>query len=391
MSKQLTTSREERGEAIAKLQKQIQRVDECVYTVKSQSGNGEYAVYMVDDEWHCECPDHTFRHVKCKHLYAVELSKSIRAEVAVSRVIPEMNIQNCQYCGTSDIVKDGIRHNKHGDLQVYLCRRCGKHFTLNLGFEGMRATPQIITSAMQLYFTGESFRNVQKFLKLQGVKVSHVAVFEWIKKYTALMGQYLAQIKPNVSDTWRADELYVKINGDMKYLFAMMDDETRFWIAQEVAESKDKHDVRKLLQMSKQLMGKKPMTFITDGLPAYHDAYKKEFFTLKGPRTEHVRHITLRGDHNNNKMERMNGEVRDREKVLRGLKKDDSVMLSGYQLYHNYVRPHEGLDGKTPAEACGIKVEGENKWMTIIQNASHPTKVNMEKNIPRNLTEKTIP
>jgi len=386
MSKQLTTSREERGEAIAKLQKQIQRVDECVYTVKSQSGNGEYAVYMVDDEWHCECPDHTFRHVKCKHLYAVELSKSIRAEVAVSRVIPEMNIQNCQYCGTSDIVKDGIRHNKHGDLQVYLCRRCGKHFTLNLGFEGMRATPQIITSAMQLYFTGESFRNVQKFLKLQGVKVSHVAVFEWIKKYTALMGQYLAQIKPNVSDTWRADELYVKINGDMKYLFAMMDDETRFWIAQEVAESKDKHDVRKLLQMSKQLMGKKPMTFITDGLPAYHDAYKKEFFTLKGPRTEHVRHITLRGDHNNNKMERMNGEVRDREKVLRGLKKDDSVMLSGYQLYHNYVRPHEGLDGKTPAEACGIKVEGENKWMTIIQNASHPTKVNMEKNIPRNLT-----
>ncbi len=103
----------------------------------------------------------------------------------------------------------------------------------------MRATPQIITSAMQLYFTGESFRNVQKFLKLQGVKVSHVAVYEWIKKYTALMGQYLAQIKPNVSDTWRADELYVKINGDMKYLFAMMDDETRFWIAQEVAESKD--------------------------------------------------------------------------------------------------------------------------------------------------------
>ena len=42
-------------------------------------------------------------------------------------------------------------------------------------------------------------------------------------------------IKPNVSDTWRADELYVKINGNMKYLFAMMDDETRFWIAQEVA------------------------------------------------------------------------------------------------------------------------------------------------------------
>ena len=184
------------------------------------------------------------------------------------------------------------------------------------------------------------------------------------------MTQYLEQIKPNVSDTWRADELYVKINGDMKYLFAMMDDETRFWIAQEVAESKDKHDARNLLKMSKELMGKKPMTFITDGLPSYHDAYKKEFWTLKGPRIEHVRHITLRGDHNNNKMERMNGEVRDREKVMRGLKKEDTATLKGYQLYHNFIRPHEALDGKTPAEACGITIEGENKWKTLIENAS---------------------
>jgi hypothetical protein len=29
------------------------------------------------------------------------------------------------------------------------------------------------------------------------------------------------------------------------------------------------------------------------------------------------------------------------------------------------------LDGKTPAEAAGNKIEGENKWITIIQNASH--------------------
>jgi putative transposase len=69
-------------------------------------------------------------------------------------------------------------------------------------------------------------------------------------------------------------------------------------------------------------------------------------------------------------MKRFNGEARDREKVMRGLKKVDTPILTGYQIYHNYVRPHEGLDGKTPAEACGIKIEGENKWVTVIQNAS---------------------
>ena len=157
-------------------------------------------------------------------------------------------------------------------------------------------------------------RNVQKFLRLQGVKVSHVAVLKWIKKYVTLMNQYLEKIKPNVSDTWRADELYIKIKGDMKYLFAIMDDETRFWIAQEIADSKYTHDARTLFKAGVKVAGKKPVTLITDGLPAYHDAYNKEFWTQKkDTRTQHIRHITIREDHNNNKMERMNGEVRDRD------------------------------------------------------------------------------
>jgi len=46
------------------------------------------------------------------------------------------------------------------------------------------------------------------------------------------------------------------------------------------------------------------------------------------------------------------------------------IKLKGYQIYHNYIREHEGLNDKTPAEACGIKVEGKNKWKTLIQNAS---------------------
>ena len=39
------------------------------------------------------------------------------------------------------------------------------------------------------------------------------------------------------------------------------------------------------------------------------------------------------------------------------------------QIFHNYIRPHEALEGKTPSEASGIKVEGLDKWQTIIQNA----------------------
>jgi putative transposase len=73
-------------------------------------------------------------------------------------------------------------------------------------------------------------------------------------------------------------------------------------------------------------------------------------------------------------MERMNGEVRDREKVMRGLKKEDSAILKGLRIYHNFIREHEGLEGKTPAEASGIIIEGSNKWLTLIQNAKESEK-----------------
>jgi len=298
----------------------------------------------------------------------------MREQVKQNLVIQPLDSLTCIFCGSDKIVKDALRHNKYGDIQRYLCKACGKRFSINIGFEKMSATPQIITSALQLYFTGESLRNVQKFLKLQGVQVSHSTVLRWIKSYVNLMDGYLEKIKPNVSDVWRADELWVKIKGDMKYLFALMDDETRYWIAQEVAESKYKHDARMLFQMGVKVTGKKPIALITDGLQAYRDACKKEFWARKlEDRTEHIRSVSLTGNRNNNKMERMNGEVRDREKVMRGLKKVDTPILKGYQLFHNYIRPHEGLDGKTPAEACGIRIEGKNKWITLIQNASKET------------------
>ena len=66
----------------------------------------------------------------------------------------------------------------------------------------------------------------------------------------------------------------------------------------------------------------------------------------------------------------MNGEIRDRERVMRTLEKPNSPILEDYQIYHNYVRPHMALNGRAPAEAAGIQVKGMDKWLTLIQNAS---------------------
>ncbi len=73
---------------------------------------------------------------------------------------------------------------------------------------------------------------------------------------------------------------------------------------------------------------------------------------------------------NNNKMERLNGEIRDRKKTFRGLKKMDTSIIEGMKVYYNFTKKHSALKGKTPAQASLIEMVGANKWKTIIQNAS---------------------
>jgi len=223
---------------IANMTDYAKRINQGSYKVKSQSGNGEYDVTTSELGWICSCPDQVYRRVKCKHIWAVEFSLALREEVRATIIQPIVDVHACIFCKSTKIVKDGVRHNKYGDIQKFNCKDCRRYFTINLGFERMKHNPQGITTAMQLYFSGESLRNTAKSLRLIGVQVSHQTIYKWIRKYVNLMQKYLERITPQVSDTWRADELYLKIRGNMKYLYALMDDETRYWIAKEVAGSK---------------------------------------------------------------------------------------------------------------------------------------------------------
>ena len=377
MQAQLET-REERGKAIFEAGKQIKKISGHEYEVLSQNANGFYRIVAVESGWMCTCPDFSYRHTQCKHIFAVKISLQFRREVHADRIEPIADASACIFCGSTDIRKDGVRHNKYGDLQKFQCRVCNKYFTFNLGFEQMKHSPQAITSAMQLYFSGESLRNTQKSLKLLGVQVSHQTIHNWISKYVELMQKYVEKISPKVSGVWRADELYVKVKGNPKYLFALIDDQTRFWLAEQIADKKGMSDVRPLFEAGKELVGRKPDVLITDGAQNFRRAFKKAYYhNVPDKNSVHMRHIHIKGDLNNNRMERFNEEIRTREKIMRSLKTEDSPIIEGMRLYHNFFRPHMALKGQTPASKAGIQIDGENKWKTVIQNASlaeQPTK-----------------
>ena len=71
------------------------------------------------------------------------------------------------------------------------------------------------------------------------------------------------------------------------------------------------------------------MLFAGSCLPAYMKSSKKIF----GKNTNHIRHIhpacKRDRDNHNNKMERLNDEIMDREKIFRGLKRFDTPLIDG--------------------------------------------------------------
>lgn len=62
--------------------------------------------------------------------------------------------------------------------------------------------------------------------------------------------------------------------------------------------------------------------------------------------------------------------IDSKTKTMRGLKRKDTPILKGYQIFHNYIREHEGLDGKTPAEMANLDLNlGQNKWLSLIRKS----------------------
>ena len=103
------------------------------------------------------------------------------------------------------------------------------------------------------------------------------------------------------------------------------------------------------------------MFFAWRCLPAYMKSSKKIF----GKNTNHVRHIHLAGkrdrDNHNNKMERLNGGIMDREKIFRGLKRFDTPLIDVLKAYYNFTKKYGSLNGRTSTEQTLIEIDGKNK------------------------------
>jgi len=293
---------------------------------------------------------------------------------------PEENIENvcdkpfcCKFCGSESYIKYGKKKGK----QNYMCKDCGRKFVNNQHFEGMKANPKIICLVLDLYFKGVSLRKIADHLKqFHELKLSHVSILRWIKKYVIIMDEYIRQFKPNLGDLWNVDEMMISVNGNWFYLWNVIDDATRFHLASVVSKERKIADASKALRTAKKRShNKRPMFVITDGLKSYNTAIKEEFFSYRN-KTTHIGNVGIRGRKNgeeyfdNNLVERLQGTIRERNKTQRGLKDEYSPFIQGHKLYYNFIKPHENLFGNTPSELANVDIKlGKHKWHNLLMQS----------------------
>lgn len=98
------------------------------------------------------------------------------------------------------------------------------------------------------------------------------------------------------------------------------------------------------------------------------------YWESDSPKPELVARMGVGKPHaNNNRMERANGTLRERIKVQRGWKSYGSKIAEGQRPHYNFVKPHMALQGQTPASNAGVGIQGKDKWLTLIQNATKPS------------------
>jgi transposase-like protein len=197
----------------------------------------------------------------------------------------------------------------------------------------------------------------------------HETVRRWIAKFTISMNKYVEQFTPKLSDAWHIDEQAIKSKGKMRWSWNVLDEETRFLIANTITDKRDVEDARLIMQKAKETAKVNPEFIVTDGLNSYGKAFKKEFpaWWTNNRETVHIRLKTIRDHVNNNDIERFHGTFREFDKVRRGFKGKEQDIADGFKTYYNFIRNHNGID-KTPAQASGIDLQlGQNRWLELLK------------------------
>ncbi|MFC1904672.1 transposase [Chloroflexota bacterium] len=279
----------------------------------------------------------------------------------MNETIIQVNNPPCKYCDSTRVRKYGL----YKGVQRYFCNECGSKFKNDDTTFHMKTDANEVSSALSMYYEGMSVKAIRRQLQQDHEhSPSTATIYNWIMKYTQYAIDSEKGHKSEVGNVWVADETVLKLDGQNVWFWDIIDVKTRYLLASRLSRSRTTQDAQILMDRAISRAGKEPKTVITDKLASYLDVrYGKD--------AEHRRGSPFRiktSGESTSQIERFHGTLKARTKVMRGLKNFESALefTKGWLVHYNYLRPHEALQDKTPAEVAGIAYPYKN-WADIIR------------------------
>jgi putative transposase len=202
-------------------------------------------------------------------------------------------------------------------------------------YPGYRFPAEVIHHATWLYHVFSlSLRDVELILAERGVAVSHESIRRWCVRFGAEFAAKLRKRRPRPGDTWHMDEMYLRISGELFYLWRAVD---QHGVVLDILVQ-GRRNATAAKRFFKQLLaglGYRPRRIVTDGLRSYGVA-RREILP-------EVRHRTSR--YLNNRAESSHRPTRRRERQMQRFKSPEQAQrfLSAHGMIYGHFRPRRHL------------------------------------------------
>ncbi|QDN74710.1 IS6 family transposase [Streptomyces sp. S1A1-7] len=193
----------------------------------------------------------------------------------------------------------------------------------------------MISHCVWLYFRFPlSFREVEELMLQRGVIVSYETVRRWCAKLGQAYANGLRRRRPRPGGKWHLDEVFVRINGELKYLWRAVDQDGNV-LDILVQNRRDKAAARRFFRRLMKKTRSVPRVAVTDKFRSYGAAHREVM-----PSVEHHSHKGL-----NNRAENSHQPTRQRERAMKGFRSVGVAQrfLSAFSGISLHFRPHRHL------------------------------------------------
>jgi putative transposase len=202
-------------------------------------------------------------------------------------------------------------------------------------YPGYRFPAEIIGHAVWLYHLFSlSLRDVELILAERGVTVSYKSIPQWCQRFGAEFARKLRRRRPKPGDVWHVDEVYLRINGVLHYLWRAVD-QHGVVLDILVQERRNATAAKRFFKRLLAGLKYKPRKIVTNGLRSYGVARREVL--------PDVRHRTSR--YLNNRVENSHRPTRRRERQMQRFKSPRQAQrfLSSHAMTYGHFRPRQHL------------------------------------------------